>query len=103
MPKVDAPQELGRTGSSRAWNEAAHALAVLVQKARSQRHMSSLALAEQSRLSERIIEDIESGHPVEQSAVEAVCRTLGLPIPKLDGDPVHTFALLIRQRREQAR
>lgn len=103
MSTPNANPELGTPGSALAWNEKARALAVQVQQTRRQRRMSSWALAEQAGLSAPTVQDIEHARPVEQPAVEAVCRVLSLDAPKLDGDPVHTFALLIRQRREQAR
>lgn len=103
MSSPDFPPDLGTKGSALAWNEKARALAAQVHKARSQRRMTPWALAEQAGLAVSLIQDIEHARPVEQHAVEAVCRALSLAAPKLDGDPVHTFALLVRQRREQAR
>lgn len=103
MSAPDSSPDLGTKGSALAWNEKARAFAVQVRKSRSQLRMTPWALAEQAGLAVSLIQDIEHARPVEQHAVEAVCRTLSLAAPKLDGDPVHTFALLIRQRREQAR
>lgn len=102
MSPPDSTLELGTRGSAVAWNEKAHALAVQVQKARTQRRMTPWTLAESCGLAVSTVQEIENARPVAQHAVDTVCRTLGLPSPKLDDDPVHTFALLIRQRREQA-
>ncbi len=95
--------ELGRAGSAVPWHQAAQAFAAEVQKERRHRLMSTWSLAEQCGVSVRLVQDIEKGWPVEQSVIQAVCRNLLLEIPKLAGGPLHTFALLIRQRREQAR
>ena len=103
MSAPDSGPEPGTKGSASAWNEKARALAVHIRKARTQRQMTPWTLAEQCRLSVSTVQDIEHARPVDQAAIETICHVLGLDAPKLDGDPVHTFALLIRQRREQAR
>ena len=103
MTTPDSAPELGIKGSASAWNEKARAFAVQLQKARTQRHMTPWELAEQCRLSVSLIQDMERARPVEQHAIDTVCAALSLPIPTLQGDPVHTFALLVRQRRDQAR
>lgn len=103
MRKADASPTLGIKGSSLSWNQKAQDLATRVHKARTRQQMTPWQLAEQCSVSVGTIQDLERARPIEQRAVETVCRTLGLPVPTLDGDPVHTFALLVRQRREQAR
>lgn len=99
----DFAMELGLPGSALPWKQAANAFATEVQQARRSRQMSTGALAEQCEISVSFVHDIERAYPVQQSTVVSVCRNLGLPIPKLAGFPIHTFAMLIRQRREQAR
>jgi transcriptional regulator with XRE-family HTH domain len=101
MAPMDPPSSHRAAWSS--WRKAAREFADQVKAQRRQRQMTAWALAEQCQLSLRIVEDLEHGFPVEQSALEGVCRNLALPVPPLGGDPVHTLALLIRQRREQAR
>ncbi len=96
-------QEPERIASSPDWRKAAVEFAAQVKQARRTRQMPAWALAEQCQLSIAIVEALERGFPVEQSAVSVVCRNLDLPVLRLDGDPVHALALLVRQRREQAR
>ena len=96
------PTSSGRASLS-GWRQTARDFADQVKAQRRQRQMTAWALAEQCQLSLRIIEDLEHGFPVEPSALQGVCRNLALPVPPLAGDPVHTLALLVRQRREQAR
>ena len=100
---TETKQTASRRTSLSGWRQAAHDFADQVKAQRRQRQMTAWALAEQCQLSLRIVEDLEHGYPVEQSALEVVCRNLDLPVPELAGDPVHTLALLVRQRREQAR
>lgn len=96
-------QEKERIASSPDWRKAALEFAAQVKQARRTRQMTAWALAEQCQLSVAIVEALERGFPVEQGAVSVVCRNLDLPVLRLDGDPVHALALLVRQRREQAR
>jgi len=96
-------QEPERITSSPGWRKAALEFAAQVKQARRTRQMTAWALAEQCQLSVAIVEALERGFPVEQGAVSVVCRNLDLPVLRLDGDPVHALALLVRQRREQAR
>lgn len=96
-------QEPERIASSPDWRKAALEFAAQVKQARRTRQMTAWALAEQCQLSVAIVEAMERGFPVEQGAVSVVCRNLDLPVLRLDGDPVHALALLVRQRREQAR
>ncbi len=96
-------QEPERITSSPDWRKAALEFAAQVKQARRTRQMTAWALAEQCQLSVAIVEALERGFPVEQGAVSVVCRNLDLPVLRLDGDPVHALALLVRQRREQAR
>ena len=95
--------DLGIPGTVLSWKKEAHAFACRVKKERQRRQMSTWALAEQCGLSARLVNDLEHAYPVDQSVLVAVCRNLELPLPELAGAPIHTFALLIRQRREQAR
>lgn len=90
-------------GAARDWQQRARTFGDQVQQARTERNLTLWQLAEQCQLSPRTLKDIERGRPVEPRAIESVGRTLCLAAPKLEGDPVHTFALLIRRRREQAR
>ena len=101
MAKNDQQPE--RIAFSPGWRKAALEFAAQVKQARRTRQMTAWALAEQCQLSVAIVEALERGFPVEQGAVSVVCRNLDLPVPRLDGDPVHALALLVRQRREQAR
>lgn len=101
MTETEPPA--GRRTSFSRWRQAACDFADQVKAQRRQRSMTAWALAEQCQLSLRIVEDLEEGYPVEQRAIEVVCRNLDLPVPQLAGDPVHTLALVVRQRREQAR
>lgn len=78
-------------------------LATAVLEARTQRLMSRVALAEQAGVSRQLVEDLERGFPIAHEAAAALCRNLGLPVPPLDTDPLIQLALLIRQRRGQAR
>lgn len=103
MSADETPMELGIPGSVLPWKKEAYAFAARVKQERQQRQMSTWALAEQCGLSARLIHDLEHAYPVEQSVIVAVGRNLGLPVPDLSGSPVHTFSLLVRQRREQAR
>jgi len=96
-------QPASRRTSLSGWRHAAREFAAQVKAQRRLRPMTAWALAEQCQLSLRIVEDLEEGYPVEQRAIEVVCRNLDLPVPQLAGDPVHTLALRVRQRREQAR
>ena len=100
---TDMAVDVGLTGSAQPWRHAAQAFAATVQQERRRRQMSTGALAEQCAISVSFVHDIERAYPVDQNMVLAVCRNLGLPVPELASSPVHTFALLIRQRREQAR
>lgn len=96
-------QEPEHIASSPDWRKAALEFAAQVKQARRTRQMTAWALAEQCQLSVAIVEALERGFPVEQGAVSVVCRNLDLPVLRLDGDPAHALALLVRQRREQAR
>ena len=77
--------------------------AVLVTAARTQRQMSRHALAEQSGISLKALEDLERGYPVPQEIASAVCRNLDLPEPSLDTSPLVRLALRLRESRGQAR
>lgn len=100
---TEIERDLGRKGTLSPWHKSAREFAIQVSQERRKRQMTAWALAEQCQLSVRIVEDLERGFPVEQCAIVVVCRNLDLPVPSIDGDPVHTLALLVRQRREQAR
>jgi len=100
---TETKQTASRSTSLSGWRKAAHDFADQVKAQRRQRQMTAGALAEQCQLPLRIVEDLEHGYPVERSALEVVCRNLDLSVPPLAGDPVHTLALLVHQRREQAR
>lgn len=78
-------------------------LAAAVMTARTQRQMSRAALAEQAGVALQIVADLERGYPVARKAAGAICRNLDLPEPRLDGSPLIRLALLVRQRRGQAR
>lgn len=86
-----------------SWGEAARGFAQAVQEARRKRQMSTLALAEQCRISPRAIVKLERGFPADPQAAAAVARNLGLPSPNLEADPVYRLGLLLSQRRKRAR
>lgn len=86
-----------------SWGEAARGFAQAVQEARRKRQMSTLALAEQCRISPRAIANLERGFPADPQAASAVARNLGLPSPNLEADPVYRLGLLLSQRRKRAR
>ena len=65
--------------------------------------MTRLALAEQAGVSRQAVEELERGYPVPSDIAAAICRNLDLPLPALDSNPVIRLALLVRQRRGQAR
>lgn len=65
--------------------------------------MTRGALAEQAGVSLHAVEELERGYPVPSEVAAAVCRNLDLPEPSLESSPVIRLALLLRQRRGQAR
>lgn len=80
-----------------------HRLATAVLSMRTQRQMSRAALAEQAGASRQQVIDLERGYPVERSVIAAICRNLDLPAPPPECSPLIQLALLVRQRRGQAR
>lgn len=78
-------------------------LATAVLSARTQRQMSRAALAEQAGASLQQVNDLERGYPIERSVIAAICRNLDLPAPSPECSPLIQLALLVRQRRGQAR
>lgn len=94
---MPAPESEARPSSE------AQRFATAVLTARTERQMSRVALAEQAGVSLQVVEDLERGYPVPREVASALCRNLDLPEPDLESNPVIRFALLLRQRRGQAR
>lgn len=86
-----------------SWGEPARRFAQAVREARRTRQMSTAALAEQCRVSQRDIVSLERAYPADPQAAAAVARNLALPLPDLVGDPVYRVGLLLLQRRKRAR
>ncbi|HNN97913.1 MAG TPA: helix-turn-helix domain-containing protein, partial [Pseudomonadota bacterium] len=65
--------------------------------------MTRGAWAEQAGVSLQTVEELERGYPVPAEVAAAICRNLDLPEPDLESSPVIRLALLLKQRRGQAR
>ena len=71
--------------------------------ARTKRQMPRAALAEQAGVPLQTVQEVERGYPVTAEVAAAICRNLDLPGPDLESSPVIRLALLLKQRRGQAR